>query len=178
MTRHPFSKASQQGATLIVALIFLVIIMAISLSGIQGTALEERMASNTRDRNQAFQAAETGLREAEQYIDNLAITTQFGSTAGLLSDTDSEPDFFDSGVWVDATSIEVTTGLKGLSAPPRYIIQLIAEETADTDETLSIDGYGERLAGESATIFLITSRGVGGSSNAQIVLQTHYGKRF
>lgn len=182
LTRYQTCPTRQQGATLIVALIFLIIIMAVSLSGIQSTALEERMASNTRERNQALQAAEAGLREAEQYLNTLVSTSHFGTDAGLLAESDAEPDYFNSVLWVDATSIKVTTAaignLTNLSEYPRYIIKYVVENKADTDESLSIDGYGERLAGESATIFKITSRGVGGSSNAQVVLQTHYGKRF
>lgn len=180
--RHSSVLNKQSGATLVVALIFLVIIVGVSLTSIQTTSIEERMASNSRERNQAFQAAETGLREAEQFINTLVTTSSFGTNAGLLGASDSEPDYFDSSIWIDANSIQVTSGavgtLSGIDEYPRYIIKYVVENSADTDESLSIDGYGERLAGESATIFKITSRGVGGSSNSQVVLQTHYGKRF
>lgn len=183
--KHKFNYSGlthQHGATLIIALIFLIIIMAVAITSIQTTSLEERMASNSRERNQAFQAAEAGLREAEQYINTLVTTNAFGSEAGLLNETDSEPDYFDTSIWVDANSKKVTSSavgnLYGLNEYPRYIIKYTVENTSDTDESLSVDGYGERLAGESVTIFKITSRGVGGSNNAQVVLQTHYGKRF
>lgn len=175
-------RKGQSGATLIIALIFLVVITLVSLNGIGTTSMEERMASNIRERNQAFQAAEVGLREAESYIDTLVSTGNFGTVNGLLAEGEVEPDYFSAATWVNASSVQVTEAsvgkMQGLKEYPRYIIKYVVRNSADTDDTLSIGGYGGVLAGESVTIFKIVSRGVGGSSNSQVVLQTNYGKRF
>lgn len=56
----------QSGAVLIVALIILVVLTMLGIAGVRGVALEERMASNTLDRNLAFQIAEAALREGER----------------------------------------------------------------------------------------------------------------
>ena len=55
----------QQGAALLMAMLFLVIITLIGVSSMVGTALEERMARNSRETNIAFQGAEAALRDAE-----------------------------------------------------------------------------------------------------------------
>lgn len=59
------TRSGQQGAALLMALMFLVILTMIGFSSITSTTLEERMARNSRESNIAFQAAETALRDGE-----------------------------------------------------------------------------------------------------------------
>lgn len=54
----------QQGAVLIIAMIFLIILTLLAVTGMNTTSLEEKMAANSQETNRAFQAAETGLAEA------------------------------------------------------------------------------------------------------------------
>lgn len=58
----------QRGAALLTGLIFLVVLTLIGVAAARMASLEERMSGNMRDRSQAFQAAETGLRYVEQQI--------------------------------------------------------------------------------------------------------------
>lgn len=58
----------QQGAIFITGLVFLVVISLLGVTAMKTSTLEERMAGNSRDRNLALQAAEMGLRYAEQHI--------------------------------------------------------------------------------------------------------------
>jgi type IV pilus assembly protein PilX len=65
----------QQGAVFVTGLIFLVVITMLGITAVKTASLEERMSGNLRDRNLALQAAEMGLRYAEQHIrDNDATT--------------------------------------------------------------------------------------------------------
>ena len=65
MKTLPIPQRRQQGAILIIALLFLVLLTIIGVSSISGVALEEKMAGNLREQNVAFQAAESALRDAE-----------------------------------------------------------------------------------------------------------------
>lgn len=56
----------QQGAVLVVALIFMLILSLIGVSSMQGTTMQEKMAGNLRDQYSAFNAAEAALREGER----------------------------------------------------------------------------------------------------------------
>jgi Tfp pilus assembly protein PilX len=60
----------QQGSALIISLIILVLMIIISTTGMQTTILQERMAGNARDYNNAFQASEAGLADGEQDLVN------------------------------------------------------------------------------------------------------------
>ena len=57
----PISLPRQEGAVLIVALILLVVMTMLGISGMEATKLETRMAANVQDYNTAFQNAESGL---------------------------------------------------------------------------------------------------------------------
>lgn len=65
-TRQSSLNNKQNGAVLLVALIMLLLLTIIGLTSIRGTSLQENMASNLRESNISFQAAEAGLREGEQ----------------------------------------------------------------------------------------------------------------
>lgn len=56
------SKQHQQGATLIVALVFLVVLTAAGVTAMRFASVEERMASNSQFRNQSFQLAQSEIR--------------------------------------------------------------------------------------------------------------------
>lgn len=79
----------QSGAVLLVALVMLLLLTLISLSSMRGAALQENMASNLREGNVTFQAAEAGLRAGEQDAhakfmnDSLDYTRTTGDYAGL-----------------------------------------------------------------------------------------------
>lgn len=56
------SKHHQQGATLIVAMVFLVVLTAAGVTAMRFASVEERMASNSQFRNQSFQLAQSEIR--------------------------------------------------------------------------------------------------------------------
>lgn len=66
------AQTRQKGATLVVALIILLLMTIIGTVAMQGTTLEERMAGNTRDMNLAFQASEAALRAGEGWLNSTA----------------------------------------------------------------------------------------------------------
>lgn len=57
----PINLPRQEGAVLIVALVLLVVLTMLGISGLEATKLETRMAASVHDYNQAFQRAEAGL---------------------------------------------------------------------------------------------------------------------
>lgn len=56
----------QQGASLVISLIFLLILSLIGVSSMQGTTMQEKMSGNLRDKYSSFNAAEAGLLEGEE----------------------------------------------------------------------------------------------------------------
>ena len=58
---HTTHFKSQSGAALVVSLLILLVMTVIGISSMRTTNLQEKMASNTREREQAFEAAESAL---------------------------------------------------------------------------------------------------------------------
>ncbi len=73
--------ASQKGAALITALIFLVILTMLALSSMDTNILDEKMAANSQEKNRAFQTAETALAVA-------LTTNEAFNTSGYSSTVD------------------------------------------------------------------------------------------
>jgi len=168
----------QQGAVLIVSLIMLLVVTLIAVSSMQGTVMEEKMAGNTRDRNLAFQTAESSLREAETYVEGLASMGTFSGSGGLYGLTDSEPDYADSSTWSDTLNHVVGTAPHGSYEAPRYFIKhyTIVQGTAGA---LNMSGYGDNKGTGDITIFTVTSRGSGASTDsAEVILRSYYGRTF
>jgi type IV pilus assembly protein PilX len=59
------ARRRQDGAVLVVGLIILVILTLLGVQAMRSNVLQERMAGNMRERNLAFQAAESALRLGE-----------------------------------------------------------------------------------------------------------------
>jgi type IV pilus assembly protein PilX len=71
---------AQKGAVMIVALILLLVMTVLAVSGIGNSLLEQRMAGNYYHSATAFQAAEFGLRVAERWLTTKVTSTSAWST--------------------------------------------------------------------------------------------------
>src|SRR3954471_11770084 len=84
----------QRGMSLFPALIFLLVLAVLGVASMSSTVMEERMVGNTKDSNLAFQAAESGLRDAENDISaNVTAGTLFTAacTNGLCTPPSTWP---------------------------------------------------------------------------------------
>lgn len=161
--------SSQRGVTLIMALIFLAILMLLGVTVAQTSSMEERMAGNTRDRDLAFQSAESALMAADAALNALPkdpgpgpnigkITTAFdGSTAGYVAynpASEGDADHWNAYDWAGA-SVEVNVTLEQVAEKPKYVIEKLPDAA-------------------STQRFRVTARGVGSSTNTVVILQAGY----
>jgi len=161
----------QRGATLIVCMIILVVITFMGVSSIQDTTMEEKMAGNMKNRNMAFQAGESALRGAENYLNTTAILPNFdGSTTGLIaqvSGNTTSPDNWSDSQWTASAAAYSGGSIGGVAATPRYVIEKLnavvenpakeAGQAKDTDE-----------------FYRVTARAVGGTSTSVVIVQSIY----
>ena len=68
MNRQFYDIHKQAGAVFVTGLIFLMVLTLLGITVAKMATIEERMSGNMRDRMIAMQAAEMGLRYAEQHI--------------------------------------------------------------------------------------------------------------
>ncbi|MBT8082380.1 MAG: hypothetical protein KJP08_00310 [Gammaproteobacteria bacterium] len=171
-------RRSQQGAVLAVTLMILLVVTLLTVSNMRSSILEEKMAGNNSDRNVAFQAAESGLREGEVFLENIVSLGDFQGQAGLFGRTDDEPSFYTSGTWNDeAYHVVAETDLSTYERP-RYFIKNMTT-VQGTAGALNMSGYGDNKGTGDVTIFRVTVRATGKSADsAEVILRTQYGRIF
>ncbi|MCC7096074.1 MAG: hypothetical protein IT472_02685 [Thermomonas sp.] len=82
----PAYRGHQQGVSLLVVLVLLIVMSVLGIAVLRSSAMQERMAANLYDRSLAFQAAETALRQVQNAVlGNPAIVElQYGKTLAEL----------------------------------------------------------------------------------------------
>mgnify|MGYP001815085480 CR=1 FL=1 len=172
------SRRRQQGAVLAVTLMILLVVTLLTVSNMQSAILQEKMAGNNSDRNVAFQAAESGLREAEVFLEDIVSLGDFQGQAGLFGRTDDEPAFSTSGTWSDTAYHVVADTDLGTYERPRYFIKNMTTVQGTTG-ALNMSGYGDNKGTGDVTIFRVTVRATGTSADsAEVILRTQYGRIF
>ncbi len=163
-------KHKQRGATLIIAMIFMLVLTVIGMAGMDVTFLEEKMAGNMRDRNIAFQAAEAALRDGENYLDSQAVLPAFdGTNNGLYAvPTDGTKNWKEIN-WTTSSAVASYDGpgFDELSAPAAYIIEDLA--TASASDSLEVG-----VPVDNKRYYRVTSRAQGLSDTTEVILQTVY----
>ncbi|RYY73167.1 MAG: hypothetical protein EOO52_18925 [Gammaproteobacteria bacterium] len=172
------SPIKEKGAVLIIGLIMMLLLTVIGLASIRGSDLQERMAGNMRDRNLAFQAAEAGLREGELVssgISSLA-TPRALNTNGYfenlnLSSTVRRPALWEKTNWEAGTnSIKLASNtISNVADQPRYVIEKIIVPFDTANQGGGIDAGSPQ---EDKLYYRVTSRGLGGTTDTEVVLQS------
>jgi type IV pilus assembly protein PilX len=160
-------KNSESGMVLLVTLIMIGIMSIIAVSAIRGSSMQEAMAGNLHDRNLAFQAAEAGLRYAEEDVLANGAGYTFGDADGLYTDqnktTSTEGSVKD---WTpeqwnnNSIQLEDSDLSVELPAYPQYVIEKI--------------GTVVDASGSPSTIYRITSRAFGLTGSSEVVVQSTY----
>ncbi|MBS63463.1 PilX N-terminal domain-containing pilus assembly protein [Salinisphaera sp.] len=187
---------TENGFVLVTSLIFLVVITLLAVSAISSSTLQERMASNLREKSRARQAADAALRAAETSL-STAVTANYqrarecsadGSTGnatsnlvicrqGIFEDSGGE-NYFDAAIWdsgsagVQTYSPPASTGTSATTTPSvRYVI----EELEGCTDTVNPDVCA-RAAGKIR--YRVTALARGANPAAIAVTQSIYERTF
>jgi type IV pilus assembly protein PilX len=189
----------QRGTVLVASLFFLMILTILGVSSVNRTSIQNKVSANNHNTDLAFQASETSLSAAEEYLKNLvsvpavisncatppcnniwaknALDAKFkGSSAYWWASTNPDTN---SDWWpVYATAPNPTTQkVSYVSEQPLYFI----EEYGYLPDDLS---PGTRAQGVGTYYYRVTARGTGGvaktsgNSPNQAMVQSIYAKRF
>jgi Tfp pilus assembly protein PilX len=188
------SMAGQhRGMALILALIFLLVLTMLGVAAMQSTVLQERMAGNYAERNQAFQMAELAVRTVER------MHRQAVEAGGVVPASHSQgdwpavcPDIFDfegryalgcsgASVATDAQcmnalawqDIAVQSGSAQFVVVPLDHVFCANPEDESMDSTDDFGAYGLGDRG-GASMILVLGRGRGPADTAEAMVQTLY----
>ncbi len=169
---HYGQKKQQTGATLIVGLIMVLIMTVLGLSAIRGSGLQEQMAGNMRDRQLAFQASEAALRVAETQLE--VPNPPIGNAAGFQESLDQSSTAF----WQDfdnnwsALAAAYPEDIDHVRERPSYLVEEVRFYSSGVDGN-PVD-LASMLNRGMEVRYRITSRSTGGSTDANVILQSSY----
>lgn len=183
---------SQRGATLVIALIILLVMTIIGVTSMKSSTLQERMAGNARQKTVAKNAALTALREAEIWLttnvdqpeDINAFTggggkysavRRPGGAAGELTADVTDPDVWLAFNAADFTeSSAMSTSL--VSRQPRYVIEYIGRDIrgSSSNPVKMLDAESQGATDLSPYFFRITAIGWGRDANIYSILESTY----
>ncbi len=144
----------QRGISLVMALIFLTVMILMGTSATVNTNLQERMAGNTRNRDLAFEAAEAALRAAGSTLLNSATRA---AVPAYYPANANDAAYWAAYDWTNSGSYPSQT-ISQVHSQPKYVVEKMP--TVGTTE-----------------YYRVTARGVGGDSNAVVILQALYSYR-
>jgi type IV pilus assembly protein PilX len=166
MTIQPIAsspQSAQRGATLMVAMIFLIVLSLLGIAAVQNNTFQEKMAGNSRDRELAFEAAEAAIQDAKFRLSPgctsgcLHSGPWDGSAAGLSTYVATNAN--DAAYWNIATQwttyVNPTTNLPQVATQPQYRIE--KKPDIGTNE-----------------YYRVTARGFGSSNTTIVILQAEF----
>lgn len=155
----PVTLKQQQGITLLISLIFLMVLSLLGVWAVNTNSMQEKMAGNARNRDLALAAAEAALNHAESTLSVWRAGPFDGSLAGLLpydATTANDITYWrDVARWSSYRQVPSGT-LNQVAEQPRYVVQRMPTP----------------VGGGTAEYYRVTARGVGGDINAVVVLQS------
>ena len=167
--RQSIVTQKQQGYTLFIVLIMMLVIALIVVASMQSTNTEMRISSNDADRKYAFSLAEQALRNGEQRIvteQNKAFTAVANSnscTDGICGGkaSDSTP------VWKRSDSVvNLNEANKG-----RHCLKSQSSNT--NNACYMVERLGEIADQNYKNVFRVTARAWGANNNTVVTLQSY-----
>lgn len=197
ITHTPFRQYQcQSGAVMAIALVMLLILSLIGISGAQNTSLQERMSGNAADRNVAFQAASSAATYVQDMMTSTATTWtshtmspyawsatgvngQYNKTSTLLNtDPSINPDIseptplYSISFWTNGlvTNPKTVTAYNGgaLINPVNSTANIIPNYLVQYIATMAIPGTTPVV---SACIYRVISEANGSTPNSIVVIE-------
>jgi type IV pilus assembly protein PilX len=176
---HP---TKQSGVVLVFSLLLLSVLTILALTGMKSSVMGEKMSGNLRNSELAHQAAESALRDAEAFINNLASLTALTNTNGLLREGSDaamqELDYFSNATWDPASTanytVASTIGGTQLARPPKYIIKHMGRQkicNADVPFDFNDAANTNRCYRD---VFRVTAHGTGLTADTTKLLQAYF----
>lgn len=170
------------------ALVFLLLLTIIGIAALGTTSLEEKMAHNAKDRNLAFQSAESALLLGESWIAGQTDMPVFPNNSyGLYSLSSTGTQVWDSVNWSGSSivtypnvpygTLNVAAGGAGstlaeINTQPKYIIEYLAQVQNESASLEVDDPYRWRH------VMRVTARGTGGTDAAVVMNQSNFSWAF
>ncbi len=174
LPQHIPLPRKNQGITLVIGLMMLLLLTLIGTTAIKTSSYEQRMSGGMRDLQVSFQSAESGLLNGEAWIG-----AQFAEPIPIAAGTPpyvqaADPDLFiedQTDTWWNANAEQLPAGtISGVSSQPYYHVQFV---TFKPDNL--VIGHGSQ---PGKHYYSVSSKASGGNADTNSILQTTFTRRF
>lgn len=185
---------SQQGMALITGLLLLMVLTLLGITAMDNAVMEETMVKNQRDKQVAFQAAESAMVDGFGWLDiqprrprsGDSVAFDSGAPAGVVVNTPNtltNANAINPTWWATAGNglgYGVATNaaeIPGVAAQPRHITEeFVPSQTRSIRDNLVVSRDYATSSGRQ--FYRISSQGSGFSATTQVVVQGIYAKRY
>ncbi len=183
--QHDHPRPVQRGFVLIASLLILIIVTLLGISMFRSYGLQEKIAGNLREKERAFQSAQSALQFAEQWL-----TQKNHATAGTSCIGSSSPLALTSVPRICSNSLPSPDAVPWVSGGQPLGVTYAIPQPGSTSGTIKVSTSGGTdsyyalprfyiqnigpTIGKQGTLFRITTVGWGGNKNAVAVIQSTY----
>ena len=169
-------RGRQQGFVLVTAIILLVVMTLIAVTGIQRATTDEKLAGNMREQNLAFQSAEAALRYCQQDLEISGPNGRLPLAVGTVKTSHDIP----INAYPPSASDGVTSQMPSLwsdranwTSSTSYVLPADTIPNVASQPACMIEEwrFPPDLKNKVFYAYLITARAVGARSNAVVWLQ-------
>ena len=162
----------KKGSALVIALFALTLISLLGLASTSTSRTDISISGNIRVLKEAFYAAEVGLTEGEQFVDNMV--NEFVINEDNVGHYNRNKQIISALKWDSSDSISVDLGnvmklVNKMSDPPRYTIE---KRRTDYDS----EKLGKVPTGTQH--YNVTSQGTGSSRHTKAIVRSIFAVRF
>ncbi len=184
----PMNSAPQQrqrGVSLLVSLLLLIVLTLLGVSAMNMAIMEENVVHNDREQALGFQAAEAGLRDAENWIstrNNKPFTRGAGGVlvwdkGGFVNHEDQNSAWWAANGFLYG-ALSGVAPLPDVAQQPLTIIEEFNLPTPGRDGRDSLVIAPDYSGTPGREYYLVTGNGTGKRGNTSIILQSTYVKRY
>ncbi len=161
------SASRQRGVALVVSLLLLIIVAIVGLAAMRGTLMQQKMASNSYDREQAFQAAEAAIRVATAVLPTAPTQVSRNcQAAGTVCQSNPfvDPNLPKNSIYTVTSGSGASTAFSASSVAamqPQYVIELMGSYTDPSgigNNSSNMLNAGVQGSGASSLFYRITAR--------------------
>ncbi len=172
---HPRTARQQRGATLVVAMMVLVLIMMIGIAAVNTSSTQFILAGNLQFEDSAMNNAEAATAAGENWLKanytNAGFTTRDANATGQLYPVPASGAAPVDPLAVDWSSDATSAAVTG-STSQRYFIQLLSLNNTLLGSSQAVGGRKSAVCNKVNT-YLISGRGVSARGATKIV-QSYY----
>lgn len=172
----------QRGATLVIALVLLLIITVLGISNMREVTLEERIVGNLRDKQAALNGAESALREGEK---SLSASAGPASTTSMCAKCylETPPAVIptqDWGWWKSHAPYKGTGSATDLhlADDPYWLSSFLGYDPADSTARVEVSDTELRSRGVGPYYYQVIAASKGRSERITVTLQSTIVERY